>query len=109
MQRWHRQIVMASAGVGAGTLLWYMVVIWQGATISSASDVFEPIAVVWSLGAIAGIFALSWQWDQRRARRARRALSGAEALRSSDGAVSYRSSVPASPPAAAVDHATWRN
>ncbi len=47
-----------------------MVVIWQGAPLSSASDVFEPIAVVWSLGAIAGIFALSWQWDQRRARRA---------------------------------------
>ena len=70
VRRWHRQIVMASAAVGAGTLLWYMIVIWQGAKLSSASDIFEPIAIVWSLGAIAGIFALSWQWDQRRARRA---------------------------------------
>jgi len=87
VQRWHRQIVMVSAGVGAGTLLWYMVVIWQGATLSSASDVFSPIAIAWSLGAIAGMFALSWQWDQRRARRAFRALSGADAPRSSDGGV----------------------
>jgi peptidoglycan/LPS O-acetylase OafA/YrhL len=86
VQRWHRQIVMVSAGVGAGTLLWYMVVVWQGATLSSASDFLEPIAVVWSLGAIAGMLALSWQWDQRRARRALSALSGAEVSRSTDGA-----------------------
>jgi peptidoglycan/LPS O-acetylase OafA/YrhL len=83
VQRWHRQIVMVSAAVGAGTLLWYLVVIWQGATLASASDIFEPIAVLWSLGAIVGLFALSWQWDQRRARRA--ALAGATASRSSDG------------------------
>jgi hypothetical protein len=44
----------------------------------------EPIAVVWSLGAIAGIIALSWQWDQRRARRT--ALAGA--VSGSAGAVS---------------------
>lgn len=86
VQRWHRQIVIVGAGVGAGTLLWYMVVVWQGATLSSASDVFGPIAILWSLGAIAGMLALSWQWDQRRARRALSALSGAEAPRSSDGA-----------------------
>jgi len=79
VRRWHRQIVMASAVVGAGTLLWYIVVILQGAKLSSASDIFEPIAVVWSLGAIAGIFALSWQWDQRRARRAGRATLSAAA------------------------------
>jgi peptidoglycan/LPS O-acetylase OafA/YrhL len=80
--RWHSQILMVSAGVGVGTLLWYLVVIWQGATLSSASDVFEPIAVLWSLGAIAGMFALSWQWDQRRNRRT--ALSGMAASRSPD-------------------------
>jgi hypothetical protein len=43
-----------------------MIVIWQGTTISSASDIYEPIAVLWSLGAIAGMFALSWRWEQRR-------------------------------------------
>ena len=84
VRRWHRQILVVSAGVGVGTLLWYMVVIWQGATLSSASDFLEPIAVVWSLGAIAGIIALSWQWDQRRARRT--ALAGA--VSGSAGAVS---------------------
>jgi peptidoglycan/LPS O-acetylase OafA/YrhL len=87
VRRWHRQIVIASAAVGAGTLLWYLVVIWQGAKLSSASDIFEPIAIAWSLGAIAGIFALSWQWDQRRARRtALAARSGAEASRSAGAA-----------------------
>ena len=79
VRRWHRQILMVSAAVGAGTLLWYMVVIWQGATLSSASDIFEPIAVVWSLGAIAGIFALSWRWDQRRALGAAREVAGGPA------------------------------
>jgi peptidoglycan/LPS O-acetylase OafA/YrhL len=70
VQRWHRAILSASAGVGLITLVWYLVVIAQGASTGSASDVFEPIAVVWSFGAIAGIFALSWQWEQRRLRRA---------------------------------------
>jgi peptidoglycan/LPS O-acetylase OafA/YrhL len=70
VQRWHRQILVASAGVGVTTLVWYLVVIAQGATPASASDVYEPIAVLWSFGAIAGFFALSWRWDQRRARAA---------------------------------------
>jgi peptidoglycan/LPS O-acetylase OafA/YrhL len=66
VQRWHRQLVLVSAGLGVATLLWYVVVLLQGTTISSASDIYEPIAVLWSLGAIAGLFALSWQWEQRR-------------------------------------------
>jgi peptidoglycan/LPS O-acetylase OafA/YrhL len=70
VQRWHRQILAASAGVGVTTLVWYLVVIAQGASPASASDVYEPIAVLWSFGAIAGFFALSWRWDQRRTRRA---------------------------------------
>ena len=70
VQRWHRQILVASAGVGVTTLVWYLVVIAQGATPASASDVYEPIAVLWSFGSIAGFFALSWRWDQRRTRAA---------------------------------------
>jgi peptidoglycan/LPS O-acetylase OafA/YrhL len=70
VQRWNRQIVAASAGVGVTALLWYVVVISQGASTASASDVYEPIAVLWSFGAIALFFALSWQWDQRRSRAA---------------------------------------
>ena len=70
VQRWHRQILAASAGVGVTTLVWYVVVIAQGASTASASDVYAPIAVLWSFGAIAGFFALSWLWDQRRSRTA---------------------------------------
>ena len=70
VQRWNRQIVAASVGVGVTTLVWYLVVIAQGASTASASDVYEPIAVLWSFGAIALFFALSWQWDQRRSRAA---------------------------------------
>jgi len=70
LERWHRQVLAASAGVGATTLVWYLVVISQGASTASASDVYEPIAVLWSFGAIAGLFALSWLWEQRRSRAA---------------------------------------
>jgi peptidoglycan/LPS O-acetylase OafA/YrhL len=68
VQRWHRQVLAASAGVGVTALVWYVVVIAQGATPASASDVYEPIAVFWSFGAITGLFVLSWRWDQRRSR-----------------------------------------
>ena len=70
VQRWNRQILAACAGVGVTTLVWYLVVIAQGASTGSASDVYEPIAVLWSFGAIAAFFALSWLWDQRRTRTA---------------------------------------
>ena len=70
VQRWNRQILAACAGVGVTTLVWYVVVIAQGASTGSASDVYEPIAVLWSFGAIAAFFALSWRWDQRRTRTA---------------------------------------
>jgi peptidoglycan/LPS O-acetylase OafA/YrhL len=70
VQRWHRQILVASAGVGVTTLVWYLVLIAQGAPPGSASDVYAPIAVLWSFGAITGIFTLSWRWEQRRARAA---------------------------------------
>jgi hypothetical protein len=66
-------MTITSAGVGVTTIVWYFEVIAQRATISSASDIYEPIAVLWSFGAIAGIFVLSRQWEQRR--RSRRAGS----------------------------------
>jgi peptidoglycan/LPS O-acetylase OafA/YrhL len=80
MRRWHRQVLAASAAAGVTTLVWYVVVIAQGASTASASDVYEPIAVLWSFGAIAGFFALSWRWDQRRSRvKAARAAAGPSA------------------------------
>jgi peptidoglycan/LPS O-acetylase OafA/YrhL len=66
--RWYRQILAVSLGVGVTTLVWYLVVVAQGASTGSASDVFEPIAILWSFGAIAGFFALCWVWELRRSR-----------------------------------------
>jgi Acyltransferase family len=89
MRRWHRQVLAASAVAGVTTLVWYVVVIGQGASTASASDVYEPIAVLWSFGAIAGFFALSWRWDQRRSRaKAARAASAQAASAQSASAQS---------------------
>lgn len=67
LQRWHRWVLAASAAVGVATLLWYLSDIWGGTGTGTASDVFQPIAVIWGLGATAGIFTLSWMWWRRRA------------------------------------------
>jgi len=66
VRRWSRQVLVASAVVGVATILWYFIVIWMGATTASASDIYEPIAVAWSFGAVAGVFALGVRWSQRR-------------------------------------------
>jgi peptidoglycan/LPS O-acetylase OafA/YrhL len=92
VQRWHRQVLAASAGVGVTALVWYVVVIAQGATPASASDVYEPIAVFWSFGAITGFFALSWCWDQRRVRAVAAAEAAALGASSSAGSSSAGSS-----------------
>ena len=68
VQRRHRQILIASGAVGVATLLWYSISIWTGASIGSASDIYEPIAVAWDVAASAGVFALSWMWFQRSPR-----------------------------------------
>ena len=96
MRRWHRQVLVASAAVGVTTLVWYLVVIWQGASTASASDVYEPIAVLWSFGAIAGFFALSWRWRQRRSAGLSEPLAGGPAQ-----------TRPAQRVVAAVVHGLW--
>ena len=73
VRRRSREVLLASGVVGVATILWYFIEIWTGATTGSASDISEPIAVAWSLGAIAGVFALSVRWSERR----RLILSGA--------------------------------
>jgi hypothetical protein len=65
VRRWSRWVIIGSGIVGAGTVLWYCIVIALGASTGSASDIYEPIAVVWSFGAIAGVFALSVVWSGR--------------------------------------------
>ncbi len=65
VRRWSRWVIIGSGVVGAGTVLWYSIVIALGASTGSASDIYEPIAVAWSFGAIAGVFALSVVWSGR--------------------------------------------
>ncbi len=67
VRRWSKGILLATAAVAAGTMLWYSIVIAQGATTGSASDIYEPIAVAWSFAAIAGLFALSVRWRESTA------------------------------------------
>ncbi len=70
--RRYRQILIVTAGVGALQVAWYMISVWTGSTIAQASDIYQPSATVWCLAAIAGLFALSWWWDQRTPRAAGR-------------------------------------
>ncbi len=66
--RRYRQILIVTAGVGVLQVAWYMISVWSGSTIAQASDIYQPSATVWCFAAIAGLFALSWWWDQRTRR-----------------------------------------
>jgi peptidoglycan/LPS O-acetylase OafA/YrhL len=70
VRRRHVALVVGSGVIAAGTLLWYMIVIWMGASTGSASDIYEPIAVLWAIAASAGIFSLSYMWFHRPTRAA---------------------------------------
>jgi peptidoglycan/LPS O-acetylase OafA/YrhL len=63
-----RQIMVVTAVVGALEVAWYMISVWSGGSIAQASDIYQPSATVWCFAAIAGLFALSWWWDQRTPR-----------------------------------------
>jgi peptidoglycan/LPS O-acetylase OafA/YrhL len=63
--RRYRQILMVTAGVGVLQVAWYMISVWTGNSLLQASDIYQPSATVWCLAAIAGLFSLSWWWDQR--------------------------------------------
>jgi membrane-bound acyltransferase YfiQ involved in biofilm formation len=63
----YRQIMVGTAAMGAVTVLWYVLSVWSGDSVERASDIYEPIASLWSLAAIAGIFSLSW-WRFQRAK-----------------------------------------
>jgi peptidoglycan/LPS O-acetylase OafA/YrhL len=60
-----RRIGMLTAALGVVTLFWYMITIWGGGSLADGSDVYTPIAVVWSLAAVAGLLSLSWWWVNR--------------------------------------------
>jgi peptidoglycan/LPS O-acetylase OafA/YrhL len=63
--RRYRQILALTGVVGVLEVLWYMVSVWNGDSVERASDIFQPTAAAWCLAAIAGLFTLSWWWEQR--------------------------------------------
>ena len=65
VSRRYRQILVATAVVGVAEVLWYMFSVWSGDSLARASDIYQPSADLWCLAAIAGLFSLSWWWDQR--------------------------------------------
>jgi peptidoglycan/LPS O-acetylase OafA/YrhL len=65
LARHWRHIGLSAMGIGVVTMVWYSVVTGMGQSISSASDIYEPIAVLWSFGAVAGLLSASWWWSIR--------------------------------------------
>jgi surface polysaccharide O-acyltransferase-like enzyme len=68
LNRHWRRIGLASLGVGVVTLVWYVIAIAAGEGIGGASDIYQPIAVIWSLAVAAGLLSLSWWWATKPAR-----------------------------------------
>ncbi len=63
--RRYRQILVGSAVAGVLEVLWYVISVWTGHSLAQASDFYQPSAALWCLAATAGLFSLSWWWDQR--------------------------------------------
>lgn len=60
-----RALVAGSCGVGLATVGWYLGLVFTGNTTGRASDLYQPIAVVWFAAAITALFSLSWWWERR--------------------------------------------
>ncbi|MGH9110669.1 MAG: acyltransferase [Acidimicrobiales bacterium] len=69
VERHTRAILLGAAGVGLATEGYYAYGVAIGQAPGHASDLFQPVAAVWFLAAIAGLFALGWRWAQRAAAR----------------------------------------
>ncbi len=65
--RRYRQIFFVTGVIGILTILWYMESVWMGASVETASDIYEPAAALWCLAAIATVFAASWLWQKKTA------------------------------------------
>jgi peptidoglycan/LPS O-acetylase OafA/YrhL len=68
VSRRYRQILAVTGVVGVLQVLYYMVSVWSGESVERASDIYTPTAALWCFAAIAGIFSLSWCWQQREQR-----------------------------------------
>ena len=63
-----RKVLAGTAVVLAGTLGYYVYGLEAGQTPGRASDLYQPVACVWFVAAIAGLYALGWLWAGRAAR-----------------------------------------
>jgi membrane-bound acyltransferase YfiQ involved in biofilm formation len=93
VSRHYRRIFLVSGATGVLMVLWYMISVWTGTTVDRASDIYEPQAALWCLAAIAGVFTLSWWWQQRtpesHSRGARRRLPSAAYLAGLTGGIFF--------------------
>jgi peptidoglycan/LPS O-acetylase OafA/YrhL len=64
-----RGIAAASGATLLGALGYYLYGLAIGQTPGHASDLYQPVATVWFVGAIAGLCALGWRWAQSADRR----------------------------------------
>ncbi len=66
----HWRGIAATSGVLSVVAVGYYVLgLATGQTPGHASDLYQPVATVWFIGAIAGLCALGWRWAQAAARR----------------------------------------
>jgi peptidoglycan/LPS O-acetylase OafA/YrhL len=69
LERHSTRILWVVLGIGLATEGYYFAGIAMGETPGHASDLFQPVAVVWFLAAAAGLAALGWRWARRAATR----------------------------------------
>jgi surface polysaccharide O-acyltransferase-like enzyme len=63
----HRRLVIGYTIVSAAAALtWYDLTVRSGTRASTAAAVLQPVMVVWSLGAVAGLFTVGAIWARRR-------------------------------------------
>jgi membrane-bound acyltransferase YfiQ involved in biofilm formation len=93
VSRHYRRIFLVTGAIGVLMVLWYMISVWSGTSVERASDIYEPQAALWCLAAIAGIFTLSWWWQQRtpgsQIHGARRTLPSAASLAGLTGGIFF--------------------
>jgi hypothetical protein len=65
VSRHYRQMFIVTGVAAIAMVVWYVVSVQAGNSVERASDIYEPQAALWCLVAIAGVFALSWWWQQR--------------------------------------------
>lgn len=72
--RYSLRIVGVTVVVLLATLGFYAYSLSSGLTPGRSADLYQPVAYVWFVAAIAGLYALGWRWAQRAARRPSRTV-----------------------------------